>query len=62
MSNLGNMAAPFLVTLANFSNMKAVFIGGFFNLAGGMAMCIVKETKKDEDAKKESLLEKEALT
>lgn len=27
--------------------MKAVFIGGFFNLAGGLSMLIVKETKKD---------------
>jgi hypothetical protein len=47
MSNLGNMAAPFLVTLANFSQLKAVFIGGFFNIGGGLAMLIVKETKKD---------------
>jgi hypothetical protein len=54
MSNLGNMGAPFLVTLANYSKLKAVFIGGFLNIGGGLAMLIVKETKLD--AKKDMLL------
>jgi hypothetical protein len=42
MSNLGNMGAPFIVTLANFSKLKAVFIGGFFNIGGGLTMLLVK--------------------
>ena len=55
MSNLGNMGAPFLVTLSDFLNFKAVFVGGFLNLAGGASMLLVKETlvtepKKDEKA------------
>ena len=52
MSNLGNMAAPFLVTLSQFLRFKAVFIGGFLNIAGGASMLLVKETlnkeKKDD--------------
>jgi hypothetical protein len=48
MSNLGNMGAPFLVTLAQFIGVKAIFIGGFLNLGGGASMLIVKETKKDD--------------
>ena len=42
MSNLGNMGAPFLVTLSDFLNFKAVFVGGFLNLAGGASMLLVK--------------------
>jgi hypothetical protein len=47
MSNLGNMAAPFLVTISQVSNVKAVFFGGFVNLLGGVSMLLVKETKLD---------------
>ncbi len=47
MSNLGNMAAPFLVTISQASNVKAVFFGGFMNLLGGVSMLLVKETKLD---------------
>jgi len=36
------MGAPFLVTLAQFLNFKAIFVGGFLNLAGGTSMLIVK--------------------
>jgi hypothetical protein len=60
MSNLGNMAAPFLVTLAQISSVKAVFIGGFMNIIGGVSMLIVEETKIDEiesSENKESLLD-----
>ena len=53
MSNLGNMGAPFLVTLSDFLNFKAVFVGGFLNLAGGASMLLVKETLKDEAKKDE---------
>jgi hypothetical protein len=56
MSNFGNMGAPFLVTLANFSSLKAIFMGGFLNVIGGFSMLIVKETKKDAVAKEEILL------
>lgn len=56
MSNFGNMGAPFLVTFALFEGVKAVFVGGFLNLAGGLSMCIVKETKLDPVAKKEETL------
>lgn len=42
MSNLGNMGAPFLVTLSQFLRFKAVFVGGFLNLAGGASMLAVK--------------------
>ena len=48
MSNLGNMVAPFLVTLAQISNVKAIFFGGFMNLIGGLSMLLVKETKLDK--------------
>lgn len=47
MSNLGNMAAPFLVTISQVSKVKAVFFGGFMNLLGGVSMLLVKETKLD---------------
>ena len=52
------MGAPFLVTLSDFLNFKAVFVGGFLNLAGGASMLLVKETlvsapKKDEEASSE---------
>lgn len=46
MSNLGNMAAPFLVTISDDIGVKAVFIGGFVCIAGGLCMSFVKETKK----------------
>lgn len=49
MSNLGNMGAPFLVTLAQFMRFKAIFVGGFLNLVGGSSMLLVEETKKDEE-------------
>jgi len=60
MSNLGNMGAPFLVTLAQIMSVKAVFIGGFMNLVGGVSMFLVKETKLDKimaSEKTESLLD-----
>ena len=47
MSNVGNMGAPFLVTLAQVLSFKAVFVGGFLNVAGGTSMFLVKETKVD---------------
>ncbi len=50
MSNLGNMAAPFLVTLSEFTRVKSVFIGGFLNIGGGLLMLLVKETKVDSKA------------
>ena len=46
MSNLGNMAAPFLVTVSDDLGVKAIFIGGFVCIAGGLSMSFVKETKK----------------
>lgn len=48
MSNLGNMAAPFLVTGAGEIGVKGVFFGGFVCIAGGVSMLLVKETKKAE--------------
>lgn len=42
MSNIGNMGAPFLVTLSQFLGFKAVFVGGFLNIAGGTSMLAVK--------------------
>ena len=45
MSNLGNMAAPFLVTVAGELRVKAVFIGGIICIVGGLSMLFVKETK-----------------
>jgi hypothetical protein len=42
MSNLGNMAAPFFVTLAQVLSFEAVFIGGILNLVGGSSMLLVK--------------------
>jgi len=48
MSNLGNMGAPFLVTLAQFLRFKAIFVGGFLNLIGGSSMLLVAETKLDD--------------
>lgn len=56
MSNFGNMGAPFLVTFAIFKGLKAVFLGGFLNLAGGLSMFIVKETKLDGPAKDEGTM------
>lgn len=56
MSNLGNMAAPFLVTLSDDAGVKGVFIGGFVCIAGGLSMFFVKETKK-KDAPENPLLE-----
>lgn len=47
MSNLGNMGAPFLVTLSQHLSIKAVFLGGFLNFGGGASMLLVKETKTD---------------
>ena len=48
MSNFGNMGAPFLVTLAQYLSIKAVVVGGIFNIGGGLSMLYVKETKLDE--------------
>ena len=42
MSNLGNIGAPFLVTLSQHMRFKAVFVGGFLNLVGGVSMLLVK--------------------
>jgi len=42
MSNLGNMGAPFLVTMAQLLKYKAIFMGGFLNIAGGASMMMVK--------------------
>ncbi len=42
MSNLGNMGAPFLVSLSQTLRFKAVFVGGFLNIAGGISMILVK--------------------
>jgi len=42
MSNFGNMGAPFLVTLAQYIGIKAVFLGGFLNIGGGVYMLAVK--------------------
>ena len=43
------------MTLSQFLRFKAVFVGGFLNLAGGASMFGVKETlvdeEKDEEAK-----------
>ena len=59
MSNLGNMAAPFLVTLADDGGVKGVFIGGFVCIAGGLSMFFVKETKKKDAPENPLLLNKE---
>lgn len=45
MSNLGNMAAPFLVLFANTVGVQAVLVGGLANIAGGVSMFLVKETR-----------------
>lgn len=42
MSNLGNMGAPFLVAGAGEIGFKAVFLGGFVCMAGGLSMIFVK--------------------
>ena len=42
MSNLGNMIAPFLVTISGELHLKAVFIGGIICIAGGLSMFLVK--------------------
>ena len=60
MSNLGNMVAPFLVTLAGELRVKAVFIGGIICIVGGISMFFVKETKvktPKKDEGQEALLE-----
>ena len=45
MSNLGNMSAPFLVTLGDQIGVKGVFISGIVCIVGGLSMTFVKETK-----------------
>lgn len=44
MSNLGNMASPFIVTLADKFGLQSMFIGGIVCLAGGLIMFLSKET------------------
>ena len=55
MSNLGNMAAPFLVTVAGEIGVKGVLIGGIICIAGGISMLLVKETKPLTEKEKEAL-------
>ena len=42
MSNLGNMSAPFLVTLGDELGVKGVFISGIVCIVGGLSMTFVK--------------------
>jgi hypothetical protein len=44
MSNLGNMASPFVVTLADKFDLQSMFIGGIVCLFGGLVMFLSKET------------------
>jgi hypothetical protein len=46
MSNVGNMSAPFLVTLGNEIGVKGVFISAVVCIIGAAIMFFVKETKK----------------
>ena len=42
MSNLGNMASPFIVTLADKFGLQSMFIGGVVCAAGGLVMFLSK--------------------
>ena len=44
MSNLGNMASPFIVTLADKWGLQSMFIGGVVCGVGGVIMFLSKET------------------
>lgn len=52
-ANIGNMLAPFMVTLASNLKVKSVFIGGLMNVSAGIVMLLIKETKKDVEEEKE---------
>ena len=52
MSNLGNMASPFIVTLADKFSLQSMFIGGIVCAAGGVIMFLSKETLVDESKSK----------
>lgn len=56
MSNLGNMSAPFMVTLGNDIGVKGILISGIVCIAGGLSMTFVKETKKEANSEKNPLL------
>lgn len=51
MSNLGNMASPFIVTLADKFSLQSMFIGGVICAFGGLIMFFSKETLEDKPAK-----------
>ena len=65
MSNLGNMASPFIVTLADKWGLHSMFIGGVVCAAGGAIMFLSKETlvkqPKLEDAPRTTSLAEEPL-
>lgn len=48
MSNLGNMAAPFIVTIAEKIDVQSMLIGGIVCVAGALVMFLSKETHVEE--------------
>jgi hypothetical protein len=53
MSNLGNMASPFIVTIAEKINVQSMLVGGIVCLAGAASMLLSKETLVTEPTKDE---------
>ena len=63
LSNLGNMASPFIVTIADKMGIQSICIGGVVCLVGAVAMLFSKETlpKTDLPGYEEPLLRESTM-
>lgn len=61
MSNLGNMAAPFIVTIADKFKIQSMFVGGIVAGAGALSMLFSKETLVEEPKRTESTMSEPLL-